>query len=200
MSHPRTWARESRQHNIREVAGPARKTDRQTRRFDIVHRGRPGPAAGVCGREREGLRCAAVDATGHQGNRVTEFLFAAHSGFRYIVLTIGLVTAAAAAAALVGGPASTSGRLAFRFFRVFGVLVDIQVLLGIGVVFTRPFLSVYIGHLVMMVLALAVVHGLAVFMKRKAPEHRETGPILAGVAVALALIAGGILAIGRPIF
>lgn len=131
---------------------------------------------------------------------VTEFLFAAHSGFRYIVLTIGLATAAAAATALVSGPASTAGRLAFRLLRVFGILVDIQVLLGLGVVLTRPFQPIYIGHLVMMVLALAVVHGLSVFLKRKPPERRETGPILAGVAVALALIAGGIMAIGRPIF
>jgi hypothetical protein len=131
---------------------------------------------------------------------VNEFLFAAHSGFRYIVLTVGLGAAAAAAAALVAGPMSRPAHLSFRLFRVFVVLVDIQVVLGVAVVLTRPFLPIYIGHLVMMVLALAGAHGLAVWLKRKPVEKREPGPILVGVAIALALISGGIMAIGRPIF
>lgn len=131
---------------------------------------------------------------------MTEFLFAAHSGFRYLVLAIGLGAAAAAGAGLVGGAASKASRVAFRLFRVFVVLVDIQVLLGIAVILTRPFLPIYIGHLAMMVLAVVAAHGLAVWLKRKPEGAREPGPILAGVAITLAVIAGGIMAIGRPIF
>lgn len=130
---------------------------------------------------------------------MTEILFAAHSGFRYLVLLIGLGSAAAAAAGLAAGSASSTARLAYRLYRIFVVCVDIQVLLGLGVILTRPFLPVYIGHLVMMVLALGVAHGIGVMLKRKPAERREPGPILAGVAVTLALIAGGIMAIGRPI-
>ena len=131
---------------------------------------------------------------------MNEFLFAAHSGFRYVVLVVGLGTAAAAAAALVGGPTSRPAHLSFRLFRVFVVLVDIQVLLGVAVILARPFLPIYIGHLAMMILALAGMHGLAVWLKRKPAAERAPGPILAGVAIALALISGGIMAIGRPIF
>lgn len=134
-----------------------------------------------------------------KGTPVSDFLFMAHSGFRYIVLVVGLGAAAAAASGLIGGAASASARLAFRLFRVFVVLVDVQVLLGLAVVFTRPFLPAFIGHLAMMVLALATAHGVTVYLKRKPVETREPGPILAGVAVTLALIAGGIMAIGRPI-
>jgi hypothetical protein len=131
---------------------------------------------------------------------VNEFLFAAHSGFRYLVLVIGLGAAAAAAVALVSGPTSKSAHLSFRLFAVFVVLVDIQVVLGLAVILTRPFLPIYIGHLVLMVVALAVAHGWAVYLKRRPVDRRDPGPILAGVAITLALIAGGILAIGRPIF
>lgn len=130
---------------------------------------------------------------------MNEFLFAAHSGFRYIVLFVGLGAAAGAASALVRGPLSRASRLSFGLFRVFVVVVDIQVLLGIAVVLTRPFQPMYIGHLVMMVLALVVAHGLSASLKRKPPEKREPGPILAGVAIAIALIAGGIMAMDRPI-
>jgi hypothetical protein len=131
---------------------------------------------------------------------VNEFLFAAHSGFRYLVLVIGLGTAAAAAAALVSGPTSKPAHLSFRLFAVFVVLVDIQVVLGVAVILTRPFLPIYIGHMVMMVVALAVAHGWAVYLKRRPVDRRDPGLILAGVAITLALIAGAILAIGRPIF
>jgi len=130
---------------------------------------------------------------------VSDFLFAAHSGFRYVVLTVGVGTAAMAAAALIGGPTSKTSALAFRLFRVYVVAVDIQVMLGLSVVFTRPFQTIFIGHLAMMALSLATVHGVAVYLRKRPSDKREPGPILAAVAISLGLIAGGIMAIGRPI-
>jgi hypothetical protein len=41
---------------------------------------------------------------------------------------------------------------------------------------------------------------LAVYLKRRPVDRRDPGLILAGVAITLALIAGAILAIDRPIF
>jgi heme A synthase len=130
---------------------------------------------------------------------VTEFLFMAHSGLRYIVLVVGLGAAIAAAAGLTASAESKMARSSFTIFRAFVVLVDLQVLLGIGVILTRPFLGIYMGHIVMMLLALAVVHGLAVWGKRRPSKRPEPGHIIVGVAITLGLIAGGILSIGRPV-
>jgi hypothetical protein len=126
-------------------------------------------------------------------------IFMAHSGLRYLVLLLGVLAVVLAIGALRAGPTSGAGRTAAQVFRVFVVLLDIQVLLGIAVVFTRPFVPLYIGHIVMMVLALGLAHVLSAQVKRRAPEQRSPALILAGAGVPLLLVLGGIMALGRPV-
>jgi len=130
---------------------------------------------------------------------VSEFVFAFHSGFRYVVLVVGLAAAVIAAARLVRGAGSSSGDFSLKLFRVFVITVDIQVLFGIAVVILRPFQPAFIGHIVSMVLALAVAHVMAVRIRKRPADQKGSGPVLVGVLAVFALIIGGIMAIGRPL-
>jgi hypothetical protein len=121
------------------------------------------------------------------------FLFQAHSGLRYLVLLAGLV----ALAYFVSGLAMK--RPVDKGVRVLGSiftgLLDLQILLGLIMVAMGRFYPQLIGHIVMMLLAAGVTHTLLV-INRKRPNPGYVLPLVA-VLVALALIAGGIMAIGR---
>lgn len=125
-------------------------------------------------------------------------VFAAHSGWRYLVL----LAAAVALAVLLHGsltrrPYDKRSRVAFAIFT--GVL-DIQVLLGIVLVALGRFYPSLIGHIMMMLLAAAAAHGASV-LARKQEDHRKAHTLgLFGMVAALVLIAGGIMAIGRGVF
>jgi hypothetical protein len=126
-----------------------------------------------------------------------DIVFNAHSGLRYLILLMAVLTALVA---LIGmaqkKPVSTAG---LAMLRVFVVLLDIQVLLGVLTLLTGRFYAQLIGHLVMMIAAVAVAH-LASARLRKAPaEGRGHGKLLAGALIPLALIIAGILAIQRAI-
>jgi hypothetical protein len=56
------------------------------------------------------------------------------------------------------------------------------------------------GHLVLMVLAAAAAHGSSILARRSPDDRRALVLRLAGVALSLALIVTGILAIGRSVF
>lgn len=117
----------------------------------------------------------------------------AHSGLRYLIL----LTALAALAFFVAGVArkqdlGTPGRI---LGSAFAGLVDLQVLVGLGVLMTRPYIPMYIGHIVMMVLAAVVGHAMLMVNKRR-PKPGHALPLV-GVAFALLFIVGGIFAIGR---
>jgi len=122
-----------------------------------------------------------------------KFVFHAHSGLRYLVLLAGLVALAYFLTGLV------SKRPAGKGVRVMGAiftgLLDLQVLLGSTMVVMGRYYPRLLGHIAMMVLAAGVVHGLLV-ANRKRPTPGYVLPLIA-VAAALALIAGGIMAIGR---
>ena len=125
-----------------------------------------------------------------------EMLFMAHSGVRYLVLLAGAAAAVLAAVSLRGRTLSPAAEVAGR---VFVGVIDLQVLLGIAVALTRPFYGQLIGHIVLMVGAAAVAHGVWAAVKRRPAGGRPAGLWLAGVVGALALMVGAILAIGRPI-
>ena len=123
--------------------------------------------------------------------------FQAHSGLRYLVLAAGLLSAIASTVALVRG--RPAGRVAQTLRKAFVGTLDLQVLLGVIVLFTRPFLPAVLGHLTLMVGAAAVAHGAAIAIKRRPEPDRSTGLALVAVAVPLILIVAGILALGRPL-
>lgn len=127
------------------------------------------------------------------------FVFAAHSGFRYVVLLFGAAALIASLAGLGGGAGSRAGRLALRLFRIYVGTLDVQLLLGIATVALRPFHPQYIGHIAMVVAAIAVAHVTSARLRRAPAENRRPTTVLVGVVLSLGLIAGGILAIGRPI-
>lgn len=124
-------------------------------------------------------------------------LFHAHSGIRYLVLLFG---AAALLYALFG---LVAGRRYDRGMRIlassFAGVLHLQIVLGVAVVFTRGFQPPLIGHITMMLFAAAAAQIPTSVMKRRNPEERTYGPHLVGAAVALLLVAGGILAIGRSV-
>lgn len=125
-----------------------------------------------------------------------DFLFQFHSGWRYLVLLAGVVTIALALPGLRG---NRIGEGVLRAVRIFAIVLDVQVLIGIALLALRPFVPQVIGHLVMMVAAVAVAHLLSVTLKKRPPERRTAGLALAGIGICLALVVAGILALGRPI-
>jgi heme A synthase len=122
-------------------------------------------------------------------------LFFAHSGLRYLVLLAGVIALLYFAYAV----ATKSGNE--RVSRILGAsfagLIDLQALLGIVMVVLGLFYSALIGHIFMMLGAAVVAHA-AMVLARSSPEPARANSIrLMGVVVALLLIVGGIMAIGR---
>lgn len=124
-------------------------------------------------------------------------VFYAHSGLRYLVLLMGLVVMLHAAFRLARGRGYN--RIARVLAAIFAGVVDLQVLLGIILVFTRRFYPALIGHIALMLCAAVVAH-LAVIVNRRRPEsERSIALQLALAGLALLLMTAGILAIGRGI-
>ena len=124
-------------------------------------------------------------------------LFAAHSGLRFLVLLAGLFVVLYA---LVGhfGKREYSAAMA-RLATVFAGLLHLQVLIGFVMLFTRPFYNSIIGHLFLMLMAAAAAQLTSSVVKRRPQEEKSYGPHLVGAVVALALVATGIIAIGRGV-
>jgi low temperature requirement protein LtrA len=124
-------------------------------------------------------------------------LLSAHSGLRYLVLLLGLAVIGYAAYGMaMKRPYDARMRILASAFT--GSL-DLTVLVGVVHLFTGTFYPQLAGHLTMMVLALAITHIVAVVQRRRPLEQRTHGPHVVGTFVTLAVIAFGILAIGRPI-
>lgn len=126
-----------------------------------------------------------------------DFALNAHSGLRYLILLVAIITAVYA---LIGMARKTPvDKTGLTMLRVFAVLLDIQVVLGIITIITGRFYAQLMGHLVMMIAAVAVAH-LGVAKLRKAdPATRGHGMLLASSLIPLALIIAGIVAIGRAV-
>jgi heme A synthase len=120
-------------------------------------------------------------------------LFYAHSGLRYLVLLLAVVYVAVLVMGLV--QKSAPGKLHRALGGAFAGTLDLQVLLGLTMVAMGKFYPQLIGHLSMMLLAAVLVHAMQI-VNRKRPQPRHQLPLI-GVAGALVLILGGIMAIGR---
>ena len=124
-------------------------------------------------------------------------LLSAHSRFRYLVLLMGiLVVVYAAYGMATKRPYDQRMRILAAAFT--GSL-DLTVLLGIAHLFTSQFYPQLGGHIVMMVLAVAVAHVVSVVVRRRPSEQRTYAPHLVAAVIVLAIVAFGITAIGRPI-
>lgn len=123
-------------------------------------------------------------------------LFHAHSGLRYLVLLAGILALAYFAFGLATKkPFDKLGRI---LGSAYSGLLQLQVLLGVGVLVTRGYYPALIGHIVMMVLAAGVAQATLSINRRK-PQPVFVLPLV-GVLVSLVFIIGGIMAIGRGVF
>ncbi len=122
-------------------------------------------------------------------------VYYAHSGLRYLVLLSALVALVVLARGLSGrrpfdGAARTSTA-------IYTGAVHLQVALGILMVILGRWYPALMGHLTMMILAVAAVSVLGGWAKRAADAKQAYKYAFAGVAVSLLLILAGIAAIGR---
>lgn len=127
----------------------------------------------------------------------SNILFHAHSGLRYLVLLVGVIAFLyTLVAALRSRPWDATAR---GLLLAFTGLLDLQVLLGLILVFVWRFYPALWGHLTLMLLAVAVAHATGIVNRRRPPERRRQATAALGVGVVLVLIIGGITAIGRAI-
>ncbi len=124
-------------------------------------------------------------------------LIEAHSGFRYLVLLMGIVVIAYSAYGMATGREYDTRMRALS--AIFTGVLDLTVLLGFANIFAGVFYPQLGGHIVMMVLAAAVAHIVHGVMKRRPEEQRSYAPHLVGTVVVLGMVVAGILAIGRPV-
>ena len=125
-------------------------------------------------------------------------IFHAHSGLRYLVLLAGAVALVVTALGVFGRkPYERPSRIPMA---VFPGTMDLQLLLGIVMVGFGCFYPAVMGHLMMMVLAVAAAHALSIFARKQTDGKRAHTMALVGVVLALGLIVGGISAIGRSPF
>lgn len=122
-------------------------------------------------------------------------LFYAHSGLRYLVLLAGVVALGYSLFAVVTRRPYDRGIR--RTAGAFAGLLHLQVLLGFVFLVSGRFYPALIGHIFMMLAAAAVAQIPLSVLRRRPPEERRPMPHLVGTAIALLLIWGGILAIGR---
>jgi hypothetical protein len=121
------------------------------------------------------------------------WFFKAHSALRYLVLAGALAACAYFALALASGRAAPRRDRAIA--AAFTGLIDLQLLLGIGVLLLGRFYPALVGHIVMMVVTAMAVHVASfVYRRRKAASVL---PLFVGAAVGLLLMVAGVMALGR---
>jgi heme A synthase len=125
-------------------------------------------------------------------------LYHAHSGLRFFVLMAGVLALGVLLLGIVRRrPYGRTPRLATMAF--IGAL-DLQVLLGIGLVAMGVWYPALMGHLMLMVLAAVAAHLFAVLARGTTEPARAHRLAFIGVALAMALVAAGILAIRPGLF
>jgi predicted permease len=126
---------------------------------------------------------------------MTNILFHAHSGLRYLILLVGVVAVFYLAVGLATRRAY--GSPARILTASFTGLLHLQVLIGLVLLVTGIYYPALIGHIFLMVLAAVAAQGLSIAAKRHSADRRKWALSFGGVLLALALIVAGITAIGR---
>lgn len=125
------------------------------------------------------------------------FFFYAHSGFRYMILLLGVATI------LYALFAASTKRPYDKPMRALSSglagAMHLQILLGFALIFAGRFSPGIAIHFVTMLLAAAAAQIPVSVMRRRPEEEKSQLPHAVWAAVALAIVAAGILAIGRPI-
>lgn len=125
-------------------------------------------------------------------------LFYAHSGLRYLALLAGVLVLGYA------GYGQATKREYDKTMRILAAVftgaIDLTALFGVAYLLSGvSFYPRLGGHIASMVLAAVVVHVVSAVMKRRPIAERTFLPHIVGTLVALALVAMGIMAIGRPL-
>jgi len=124
-------------------------------------------------------------------------LFYAHSGLRYLVLLAGVLVLGYA------GYGQATKREYDKTMRILAAVftgaIDLTALFGVAHLFSGVFYPRLGGHIASMVLAAVVAHVVSAVMRRRPIAQRTFMPHIVGTLVVLALVATGIMAIGRPI-
>ena len=123
-------------------------------------------------------------------------LYHAHSGLRFLVLLAAIASLVVLGYGLATGRRPRATRAVTASFA--GVL-DLQVLLGLGLAFGGMLTDRATGHLITMVLATVVAHAASMIAGRAADDRRELATRFIGIGLSVALIAVGIMAIGRSV-
>jgi hypothetical protein len=122
----------------------------------------------------------------------------AHSGIRYLAVLAGIAVILFALAGVLGKkPYDPRMRVLSGLFAMF---LHLNVLLGLALLFTRPFAPYLIGHISLMVFAAITAQVVPSVMRRRPLEQRTWLPHLVGAVIALGLVVAGLMAIGAPIF
>jgi hypothetical protein len=122
----------------------------------------------------------------------------AHSGIRYLVVLAGIAVILFALAGVLGKkPYDPRMRVLSGLFAMF---MHLNILLGLALLFTRPFAPYLIGHISLMVFAAITAQVVPSVMRRRPMEERTWLPHLVSAVIALGLVVAGLMAIGAPIF
>lgn len=125
------------------------------------------------------------------------FFFYAHSGFRYLILLLGVATVLYALfSTLTKRPYDKPMR---ALSSGLAGAMHVQILLGFALIFSGRFFPAVALHFLTMLLAAASAQIPVSVMRRREEEDKTQLPHAIWAAVALALIVAGILALGRPI-
>jgi len=151
--------------------------------------------------ELRGLSAFPTDASNPHRNlepTAAAMLLHAHSGIRYLVIAAALWTIGYAAYGFATG--RPWGRGIRITSLVFTALVDLNVVLGFALLFSRPFYPQLVWHIAAMLMAAFLAHLVPLVMRKRPLEKRSYVPYAAGALVVLFLIVFGIVAIGRSVF
>lgn len=128
------------------------------------------------------------------------FVYHTHSGIRYLVLLLGVLALGYALYGVAGSrPYDQTMRKLAGFF---SVAIQINVLVGLALLFTGTGFYPQLGmHVISMIAAAVVAQIVPSVMRRRPESERSYMPHLVNVAAALALVAYGVLAIpGASLF
>lgn len=120
-----------------------------------------------------------------------------HSGLRYIVILLGIAGILYALWGLVRRKPYDDRMMSLATW--FALSLHVQVISGFALLVSGRFSPALIGHIFMAFMAAAVAQIVSSVTRRKPPEQRTWLPHIIGNVVALALFAGTIIAIGRPV-